>query len=261
MEIINTLLELFLHRHSTIQDCSSRNDNTQPHDEIHSLENKKHLKNVLDTVRSLAEGQNDSSSDKKAIFYIIKIYTDKINCKHNTDLLESEDKHFSEEDHFLSCFGGLAEAKKVTEEYNFQIQMGKSPIITGVWSKDKLITQLIEREPNSFRANYNHTYFVLLPLGITLVANGNHSINSCIVKAGGQLDCTTGGKGSVYDISPFYDKYYFDGNGYREIHSDRYVCDAEFEFGCLFEIGRILVEENINYLDYFGTISDEGTNI
>ena len=80
-----------------------------------------------------------------------------------------------------------------------------------------------------------------MPLGITFVEEGNHSIETGIIKCVGSLSFDKSKYNcSVFDISPLYQQIYFDGIYYRTIRNNEIVEKTEFEYGCLFEIGRLL---------------------
>lgn len=240
----------FLKAHTgkgNINQLEKSNVNNKPINET-ELENKIRLENVLNKIRELS--RHSEPDWTRAIFYIIKIYADEINCRNNTDLLESEKENRPFEDDTV-FYGGF----KCSYVKPFRIDLGKSAVITNVWSKDKLTNSLatVSTMDNSFcEDNYRHKYRIYLPIGLTILINGNHSVSASVFKSEGYLEYRPGiSSGVVYDLSPLYDKYYFDGTYYRYINNDAVINKTKFEYGCLFEIGRILCENSISYFDYF----------
>lgn len=215
------------------------------------LLNKQRLSNLINKVKELC--RSFDFQQRKAVFYIIKIYADKINCGNNTDVLESQiDKRpFQDATSFYGEY-------RYNLNKSFRIDLGKAPVITYVWRKSKLVDALTTLSANNgkFKENdYNHRYSIFFPLGLTIVFNGNHSANSAIIKSEGFLEYRPGVSGRIiYDLSPLYSKFYFDGTYYRDKQSDEIIEKTSFEYGCLFEIGRVLTENNMNYFDYFKEI-------
>lgn len=90
----------------------------------------------------------------------------------------------------------------------------------------------------------NHMSMLFLPIGITIVHNGNHSILSGILKREGVIHPTE----MVY-LAPQYEKIKFDGTYYRDIESDRIIQKvSNFELGAIYEIGRLITKSDITYL-------------
>lgn len=88
-------------------------------------------------------------------------------------------------------------------------------------------------------------------IGLTYVHNGNHSVNSGIIKADGYLEFDPNATNChAYDLTPLYDELYYDGEFFRYRNDHEISEQAAFEYGCLFEIGRILNEYRIDYFDY-----------
>ena len=55
----------------------------------------------------------------------------------------------------------------------------------------------------------------------------------------------------IYDISHLYSKLYFDGKYYRKNDTKEVIKPTKFEYGCLFEIGRIISKYDISFLKLF----------
>ncbi len=91
---------------------------------------------------------------------------------------------------------------------------------------------------------YNHWLNVWLPMGIAWVGGGNHSITVGIVQ-GGELEpeyCS--------DISKLYKYIKCDGEDFIDINSGRSLNKVKSpEFAAIFEIGRMMVDSNISFID------------
>ncbi len=208
---------------------------------------KAKLKNVLLKVEELAKSYDADSH--KTIFYIVKIYADNINNNNNLRLIYNMKTCNISTDSFL-----LDRTRLITNE-NVIIQLGKMPVVTCIWNSDRQISTLskVGNEQNIWKEDeINHYCDLFLPLGLTVVYNGNHSANCGIVKSVGKINispdkCNT----SIYDNSDLYDKIYFDGKYYRLTETNVILQKTKFEYGCLFEIGRIIHKYNISFTKLF----------
>ena len=90
------------------------------------------------------------------------------------------------------------------------------------------------------------------PLGLVIVFNGNHSVNSAIIHNEGEINVDT-----KVDISPILERYKFDGKNYIDIYKKEKVNfsflknDSEpftYILGLFFEMARVL---KINKIQLF----------
>lgn len=135
--------------------------------------------------------------------------------------------------------------KKVEAEYT--IDLTKDLIFPWPWSNNNLIRAVAnigtDRYWGKWKENKNHIVFLWLPMGISFVAEGKHSIAAGILKGEGYVTANC-----VYDISPIYDYVYSDGLYYRSIKDDSIIIEAvKPEFAAIFEIGRIMKQEGISF--------------
>lgn len=82
--------------------------------------------------------RNDHDT-KESIFYIIKIYAEKINRDDNTALLESNDEYMSKKNR-PTVFFSTKYSYDISE--SFRIYLGKSSIITDIWKKYRQVKAL-----------------------------------------------------------------------------------------------------------------------
>lgn len=212
---------------------------------------KKELKNILDFAESLIEinpyqGQKLQKNDTNAVFSFIKLICDVINSKNALNVIRSKADNASQilEDDILFGYA----IRKNTELSSFKVYLGKDPIISSPknFGKMKFVFKTIGGKGTPWKEDkINQAYRLILPLGITFVEEGNHSIEVGIIKCEGTLDFDIYAKNcKIIDISPLYQQIYFDGMYYRNISSNEIIEKTEFEYGCLFEIGRLLSLQN-----------------
>lgn len=208
--------------------------------------NRKRLDNLLSFIKSMVDERDYLSMN--TVFSVIKIFTDKINSGNCIDIL---------------CGGmfGMFVDDNITDitapvklERPIEILLGKDPVITYVNNKEKLVQCLNnigvgknEWIQDTSHTTNRHTFNLFLPMGLTEITSGNLSVSCGITKGIGTLTYDPSDK-NVFDISHLYDEIYFDGNCYREIDSNRKKKDVPFEYGCIFEIGRVIKESNISFL-------------
>lgn len=212
---------------------------------------KKELKNILDFAESLIEinpyqGQKLQKNDTNAVFSFIKLICDVINSKNALNVIrsKSDNETLILEDDIL--FGDTV--RKANSSSSVRVYLGKDPVISSPkdFGKMKFAFKTFGGNGIPWKEDkINQAYRLILPLGITFVEEGNHSVEVGIIKCEGTLDFDIYAKNyKIIDISPLYQQIYFDGMYYRNISSNEIIEKTEFEYGCLFEIGRLLSLQN-----------------
>lgn len=134
-----------------------------------------------------------------------------------------------------------------------------TPIISCIWNNERVIDNIIQIgicNDNPFIGieNTNVSGFLIEPIGLIVITNGNHSINSAIIHNEGQVQID-----KCYNISDLFDKYRFDGIDFLDIKTNKrinlrhLVKDSKplfYELGLIFEMGRILNKYDINLINY-----------
>ena len=136
------------------------------------------------------------------------------------------------------------------QKCNIHLKVQNTPIISCVWNHSRMIDGLmglgeINKNPfNGISFVYNIHAFLIEPLGLVVVDNGNHSVNAAIVYNEGEIIVNT-----VIDISEVLEKYRFDGKKYVNIETNKKVNiknlknnseSFTYTFGLLFEMARVL---------------------
>ena len=110
------------------------------------------------------------------------------------------------------------------QKCNIHLKVQNTPIISCVWNHSRMIDGLmglgeINKNPfNGISFAYNIHAFLIEPLGLVVVDNGNHSVNAAIVYNEGEIIVNT-----VIDISEVLEKYRFDGKKYVNIETNKKV--------------------------------------
>lgn len=255
------------------------------------------LNNILDNAREiLKEDTFFEYTEKHPIFAYIRTFTMYIQTKNSLNIAKqngdkikyishpSETKesfnytsaYFNFFDEYIKKYAVLNK-KSILLNNHLTINLGIDPIVSQVWKVDRLSDNLrnigqnvikknlylvdlpkgfIEK-PNKFKQDNNHNTAYIYPIGYIQVLVGNHSINAGIMKSEGELKVT-----NIYDVSSLYKRYSFDGT-YLIDHEKDKKTELIFEFGALFEIGRIMLdypelfpEEIQNTLDIGGKINE-----
>lgn len=213
------------------------------------------LQSVLTLVQTLADSQN--IRERQVIFYIIKMYADKINVNQSIRLIEIGDNETP--DVYNNLPSTKSQLLKLTDLnlHELKIDLGKHPVISQVWRTKRLIQSLgsigHSSDQHEWKEDkFNHFYKFVLPIGVTFATNGHHSIDSGVIKAEGQLIINNNSENTeIIDISNQYDVFWFDGDCFRSKYDNSIVSQPSFESGCLFEIRRIVQEHNISFLGFF----------
>ena len=137
-------------------------------------------------------------------------------------------------------------------EYNTTVNVATTPMISCIWEHTRMINALNNintRKGNPFNGiehSTNIDAYQIKTLGLVIVRNGNHSVNSAIVHGEGEIIVNT-----IIDITPALDKYKFNGKEYVEIETNRTVSsklmknNSEpfiYTLGLMFEMTRVLIK-------------------
>ena len=135
-------------------------------------------------------------------------------------------------------------------KYNAKVNVAETPLIACVWNHTRMIDALKNinmQKGNLFdgiKNSNNIRAYQIKFLGLVIVRNGNHSVNSAIVHGEGEIIVDT-----IIDITPALNKYKFNGKEYREIETNKKVNspfmknNSEpfiYTLGLMFEMTRIL---------------------
>lgn len=129
----------------------------------------------------------------------------------------------------------------------YRLRLGRDPILSVPWKRPCLANAVANighaRRLGQWRARSNHKVELLLPFGLGLVHGGNHSLAAGIANAEGTVIAQ-----DVTDLSPLYEHLRYDGMSMVRTHDGCRLWEPiEEEFGILFEIGRLMVEQGVRY--------------
>jgi len=223
------------------------------------------LENIKKFVIEIIE---KSDRDNANIFTVIKLLTDKITFTNTLSVIETYNTTLG---HYQSfSFDYLITIDDLPKEiwkffYNIatnlsgfndaiNIDLGVDPILPTVWERGRLskCLAMIGTENNRWKEDEsNHYIDLFLPMGVAIVHGGNHSITTGMIKCDGIIKVGKGTHNNIYDISALYDFMKFNGTYYVRSSDNSIICKANsFEFGCIFEIGRIIKDSNISFIDH-----------
>ena len=132
------------------------------------------------------------------------------------------------------------------------IDLSKDVILSGPWKFNRLLDSLAnigkDRPWGEWQQDdFNHMVLCWEPIGVSFVANGNHSIMAGIVGQEGKIKSDI-----ITEMSPMYDIVSCDGENYYFFNKDKNekVIASEvidLDFAIIYEIGRILNTKGIRY--------------
>ena len=249
------------------------------------FEPEKQLANLLAFAKRLIEvdiiaSKNARSSHTggiSSVFSLIKMLADKIMIGNTMEVIDTEDQYgelylrgkekagtfwYLMTDERISCSSVCLVdnnskekpkycARSLDIENEIVVDLTRASVIPVPWRKMSTFDMIIQicgvNAKPWIEDTDNHIIDMYLPMGICLVRGSNHSITAGMLKKTGEITITKDSKHRIYDISELLDYMRFDGVYYRRIADDTIVCKANnFEFGCIFELGRIIMENNIS---------------
>lgn len=216
---------------------------------IKRITQEKNMQKKLDSIISIASDIVCSTEARDSSVHPIYRYINAIGSSVLSSLLM---KLFTEQgvDDVNTLHDDLHFFNNCTSlEKKIAISLKDNLVIPVAWDTGRFKNNLISIGtdcglPFEFQS-INHMSTLFMPVGVTIVYNGNHSILSGILKREGIIY-----PNQVVNLSSEYEKIKFDGIYYRDIKSNQIIQPVNnFELGAIFEIGRLLVKNNINFLD------------
>lgn len=228
-------------------------------------EQYRRFENIMQYSRMLIDRTKDDPVKQFSIFCLIKLLSAKITNDNVLEVIQTNkticDPYRSLDidsllmdkntDLIKLFYSELVLGRDITKKFN--VDLDADPVITTVWEKGRLINTLsdIGIPSNEWKEQrLNHYANLFLPLGLCILDNGFHSTYSGIIKAKGSFAFNDDCNHHIYDITPSYDYMLFDGVYYKTKDGNRILGRGlSFEFGCIYEIGRIISENNISFLN------------
>ena len=135
----------------------------------------------------------------------------------------------------------------ITKKANVSINLGQDPVLTYPWNVTRLARAYSKigsgKEYGNWIQDDNHRAYLIMPVGITIVEGGNHSITTGIMNNEGTIEFDY-----IFDYNDIYDYIYCDGVNYIRIKDNSiYSPVKDFRFSIIFEIGRIIKENGIKF--------------
>ncbi len=200
------------------------------------LADKISLENVFEVI----EVDNTLNHDRQLITFEELIYG-----------IEYENSNISRDDAIE--INELLSESKIDKKVDITINLSKDPVLPAVWNQERLCNCLtsIATDDNRWKEDrINHRVSLWLPLGLTLVDAGNHSISTGVFKGEGEIVIGKDMSHDIYDISNLYKHMWFDGIYYYKKSDNQKICKAKnFDFGCLFEVGRVIYDKGYCFSD------------
>lgn len=135
-------------------------------------------------------------------------------------------------------------------EWNGNIDLAKDVVLPWPWETRRLFEAITTIGPGRVKGEWeqdtNHKIFLLLPIGVSFVEGGNHSLTAGIVQAQGIITPTP--TVYAYHMTQIYNDVETDGVHYFRRDDHSVIADVKWVgFAAIFEIGRKMIERNITY--------------
>ena len=140
----------------------------------------------------------------------------------------------------LGISGKSLRERAIEVKETYQISLANDLVLVNPWNRQRYLSACINhgehRSRGSWRQDDNHFAQYWLPMKMTWVGNGNHSISAGIIQRDGFLTPE-----EVYDISPVYDVVVCNGDKFIDIELDKPISTVkDLEFCAIYEIGRMI---------------------
>lgn len=211
----------------------------------------------------------EEPSSKEKVFDFIRMLTDRITSEYVLKNIVCEKGYYGVD--LRNLF--IPSNEELNQRYNldnriwqdmysycitdaFEIDLHSDPILTFPWNRERLCNALrnyaTPENPWEEHTN-NHSLEILFPVGVSWFYNGIHSGFSGYLSREGVLYITPDSqrrRHNIANLAPLYDYIAFDGENYIFTEENAVIGKANsFELGCIFEIGRMLHENGIQFKD------------
>jgi len=205
----------------------------------------------LDKIKAFSENMRDDD-----IYILVRILADKIAIDRTLELIMPEKPPYNSQELIMSeklpynsqdLFNSLL-CKNTGDIVFKETKKGKVITCESIHRERELVIDVIKDPLIKWEQKETiHGISVYLPIGVSITYNGNHSIASGMLKRdGGKIRIND--MSNVFDISPLIDYMYFDGVNYNRKKDETTLFEAgSFEFGCIFELGRIIMDRRISF--------------
>ena len=212
---------------------------------------KEKLNKVLEVASQIIDQNDNKDVRKHPIYSLIKSMVkyhlyDIVRALYEGDVVPYVDSLYNNVGAYLLNSDILKNIKIYNErESGIDIDLAKNAVLVCAWNRERFVDAVLNIGENGGKSfeydKINHRSAYIYPIGLTIVYNGNHSILSGILNGEGFIRAN-----ETYDLMPTYEYMYFDGMYFRTKNGDRILYKVDrFELGALYEIGRILTNNNI----------------
>lgn len=206
------------------------------------------------TNNIITSNGNDIFNRNEALLDLIKIIMRPIQAIHMRDAYLKEQHNVIDELLFSSsmlppsCERMLNEEDKLPKEENikYPIFLSKDIVLPTNWHPQSIVSLLgkigtDDRHCGKFRQDRNHSTTLLLPMRISFVNSGNHSISQGIITGDGTIIPE-----NVIRLNKLFDKLAFDGENWIFLETGEPMFSPRYpEFGWIWEIARHITEDQI----------------
>lgn len=234
------------------------------------LSNEEKFTNILNFAIDILDNNKTSNGKEHPIFDYIRLlgrglqsdymkYVFYYNCEggdHGVPNLDPLTVWFDQTERLVNDDGNTISFYDLKNEIRSKkkINLSNDLILPWPWNRDRLFSTITKigngRHWGEWRQDYNNHYVeVWLPIGIAWVNGGNHSISIGVIQ-GAKLEPEY-----YYDISEVYKYVKCDGQNYFRTNTNNFIEDniicpvKNVDFAAIFEIGRLLVERGISFID------------
>lgn len=233
---------------------------------VRKVDNRKEhfdrMMRIAESIIKSAEKHNPSPGYKHPILNYIKLLGMKLQTDYLTNLLYADDhgseKRYPDITPWLVFFDLSVVLHSngtkfydllygIVVERDLEIDLVKDLILPWPWEVSRYINSIASIGASRPWGEWgqdskNHNVITFMPIGVSFVVGGNHSITSGILYGEGKLFARR-----VHDISEMYDYVYTDGINYYRIEDSSVISEVKnVEFAAIFETGRKMVQLGIS---------------
>lgn len=215
-------------------------------------ENEFRLKKVLKVAEEII------NKNPKAIIQFMALLGRKYQSEYLVKAVSTIDEHkvpnlepkivwFKDSVH-LNSKGETLNSIKQRIDMDASLKLSCDLVLPWPWSIHRVVNTLSSigagKCSGGWRQDYNHVVELWMPFCLGWVHKGNHSITSGISQGEGEIKPS-----SIYDVSSIFDLVKFDGTYFVRIEDGKRISEKviDFEFACIFEVGRLIHNKKLPY--------------
>lgn len=207
------------------------------------------FQNALHFAKELLRQSSGCGQDAHPFFDFVRLIGKGLQAQYLTNIVYVADRPNLPEASFNELGWGIEELYDLLRRVddNPAHRVCKDLLLPFPWDGQKLIRDMTHigtgKQWGAWQQNAGHRIEMWLPLGISWVYSGDHSVTVAILQESAEVMAD-----DVFHMGELLKRFYCDGEFYRRQEDDSIAGPMQcLEMAVLFEVGRLMLEHGLSY--------------